>query len=145
MYTTEILDYMIGKFGLDRVDTKDDGTPLYVFAEPFSFLVAEFSIDVITLVAPLDLGNAIDRTVVLHRLLESNLQGCETGAGAICLIDGYGICYRETVDLKDMTLDAFQSRFVDFSLYAYYWLSEGIKTVQDETSAPIMGEGMIRL
>ena len=63
-----------------------------------------------------------------RRLLEANLSGVETGAGAVAPDPvGSGLyALVDTVDVTGLEADDFRLRVVDFMLYVEYWRAEGI-------------------
>lgn len=146
MLARDAIDYLITELGLSAIDTTPEGETEYDFARPFPFTLTEVDAATIAIFAPLDIPDKVARPSVLRRLLEANLQGVETGQGMMCLTEDGTVGYRDVVDLREMTLEQLQLRFVDFSLYFDFWRSEGIRILNEELGpGDPSGEGFLRL
>ena len=146
MLARDAIDYLIAQLGLSALGTTSDGETEYHFAIPFPFVLTEIDAATLAIFAPLEMPADLPKALVLRRLLEANLQGVETGPGAMCLDAGGALGYRDVIDLREMTQDHLQLRFVDFSLYYDFWRSEGLRILQEELGpGDPSGEGFLRL
>ncbi len=146
MLATDVIHYLAGQLDLVGMNLSPEGEQEYQFARPFDFVLTEVDAATVALFAPLDMPDGIEREALLRRLLEANLQGVETGAGALCL-DAFGrLGYRDVLHLGGMTLEAVQLRFVDFVLYYEFWRGQGLGSVAEELrQTGLPGEGFIKL
>ena len=146
MLSSDAIALLSGHFPLSAVDADGEGQVRYHFNRPFRFALTEIDRQTIALFAPLDLPADVAGDEALYRLLEANLQGVETGFGALCRGDGGQIGYRDVVHLGPLRLEAFQLRFVDFSLYHEFWRSEGLpRLIEDLRRDDPSGDGFFRL
>ncbi|MCZ8151897.1 MAG: type III secretion system chaperone [Rhodobacteraceae bacterium] len=146
MLARDAIDYLIAELGLSALGTTNEGETQYRFERPFAFVLTEIDAATIAIFAPLEIPAEVPRPVVLRRLLEANLQGVETGQGSMCLQDDGALGYRDVLDLREMTLEHLQLRFVDFSLYYDFWRSEGLRVLQAELGpGDPAAEGFLRL
>lgn len=145
MRATEVIAYFTERLGAPSPGGTEAGLPEYRFESPFHFTLTVLAPDRIAITAPLPLPDTAHRAEVLERMLEANLQGAETGPGALCLLGTGRICYRDVFDLSGLDLAGLQLRFIDFSLYFEYWRFEGARLLGlargDGTDDP----GMIRV
>lgn len=133
----------------------DPATGVAHYGKPFGFGATVIDAQTLALFVPVPLAQGqvprgLHAEALLRRMLEANLQGVETGKGALCLTAQDVFGYREIMDLREMQLEAFRMRFVDFTLYADYWRSEAGRILADELGISEGGlahpdEGMIRL
>lgn len=146
MLASETIRYLVGQLDLSGMNLSAEGETEYHFATPFPFVLTEVDAATVAIFAPLDLPEGVPRARVLRRMLEANLQGAETGSGAICL-NGFGsLGYRDVLHLEGMTLEAVQLRFVDFVLYYEYWRGQKIAALADELrSGDLPGDGFLKL
>lgn len=146
MLARDAIDYLIAELGLSALGTTTEGETEYRFQRPFPFVLTEIDAATIAIFAPLEIPAEVPRPLVLRRLLEANLQGVETGQGSMCLQDDGALGYRDVLDLREMTLEHLQLRFVDFSLYYDFWRSEGLRVLQAELGpGDPAAEGFLRL
>jgi hypothetical protein len=144
MRATDVISYFVHALGPHKADAEGDPAE-YQFESPFPFTVAVLSPDRIAITAPIPLPSAAQRASTLERLLEANLQGAETGPGALCLIGTGLIAYRDVIDLSGFDLQAIQLRFIDFSLYYEYWRSEGARLLDLDRDMPPDEQDLIRI
>lgn len=146
MLARDAIDYLISELGLSALGTSSEGETEYHLDNPFRLVLTEIDAATLAFFAPLDLPPELPRAQLLRRLLEANLQGVETGQGMMCLNHSDEIGYRDVLDLREMTIEQLQLRFVDFSLYFDFWRSEGIRILNDELGPgdPSV-EGFLRL
>ncbi|MEZ5753397.1 MAG: type III secretion system chaperone [Paracoccaceae bacterium] len=146
MLARDAIDYLISELGLSALGTSPDGETEYHLVNPFRLVLIEIDAGTLAFFAPLDLPADLPRPRLLRRLLEANLQGVETGQGMMCLHHSDEIGYRDVLDLRQMTIEQLQLRFVDFSLYFDFWRSEGVRILQDELGpGDPSAEGFLRL
>lgn len=127
MRAADVIAYFTLTLGTPQSGSTDAGLSEHRFDIPFPFTITVLSPDRIAIVAPLPLPDTAQRAETLERMLEANLQGAETGPGALCLIGTSHLAYRDVVDLSGQDLSAVQLRFIDFSLYYEYWRFEGAR------------------
>lgn len=146
MRTGDVIAFLSGHFPLVAVDTDSDGQVRSHFDRPFRFSLTDIDSQTVALMAPLDLPADFLGQAALNRLLQANLQGIETGYGSLCRAEDGRIGYRDVIDLRDMGLDGFQMRFIDFSLYFEYWRGEGLpRLIEDLRRDDPSGDGFLRL
>lgn len=131
MQLTDAVDILIKAFPLDGVMADTLGNTAYLFSGDFDYAAAEMPDGAIRLSAQLD-GLMVGHNDLARRLLEANLTGVETGAGAMAPDPmGSGLyALVETVRISDLSADAFRQRIVDFMLYVEYWRSEGVASLR---------------
>lgn len=146
MLSNDAIAFLVEHFPMTAVDADSEGQLRYHFERPFRFALTEIDRQTVALFAPLDLPADVARDRALYRLLEANLQGVETGFGALCQTDGGQIGYRDVVDLAALRLEAFQLRFIDFSLYYEFWRGEGLpRLIEDLRRDDPSGDGFFKL
>ncbi len=132
MLARDALSYLVGQLNLTGMNTGPEGEIEYHFDTPFPLVVTEIDATTVAIFAPFDLPAGLRRDGAMRRLLEANLQGAETGPGAICL-DAQGVAgLRDVLHLDGMTLAAVQLRFVDFCLYYEFWRGTGLPMLARE-------------
>lgn len=132
MNSSDAMVVLIEAFTLDCVMMDVQGNLINRFTGDFGFAASELDDGTLRLSAQLS-GFALDNPDLPRRLLEANLSGVETGAGAIAPDPiGNGLyAVVETIDLVGLDADAFRLRVVDFMLFVEYWRSEGVDSVLD--------------
>ncbi|PLL11205.1 hypothetical protein C0V75_18170 [Tabrizicola sp. TH137] len=146
MLARDAISFLIAELGLSTLGTTAEGDAEYLFDMPFPFSLTEIDAHTLAIFAALTLPDDLPQDRLLRRLLEANLQGLETGMGAMCLREDGALGYRDVLDLREMTLEQFQLRFIDVSLYFDFWRSEGIRLLQDELGRDDPpAEGFLRL
>lgn len=143
MRAADVIAYFARTLG-PASDTRNGGAE-QLFDTPFPFTLSVLSPDRIAIFAPLPLPDVAQRAETLERLLEANLQGVETGPGALCMIGAGQIGYRDVIDLTGFDLQALQLRFIDVSLYYEYWRSEGARLLGLDRDGGPDEQGMIRI
>jgi hypothetical protein len=130
MYSTDALVILVDAFPLDGILTDTQGNLAHLFSGDFSFAATETGDHSLRLSAELS-GLTVGAPDIARRMLEANLAGVETGAGAMAPDPvGSGHCALvETLALEDMDADDFRLRFVDFMLFVEYWRGEGVAEV----------------
>jgi hypothetical protein len=131
MHSSDAMVILVGAFPLDGVMADTAGNLAHLFGGDFSFAATEIDESTIRLSAQLG-GLSIDDADLARRLLEANLAGVETGAGAMAPDPvGSGLyALVDTVPLAGFDADDFRLRVVDFMLYVEYWRSEGVAAVR---------------
>lgn len=146
MLSYDVISYLVAELGVTALGTSADGEAEYHFDRPFRFVLTDVDAARIALFAPLDLPETISRDRIYRRLLEANLQGVETGQGCMCLSETGELGYRDVLDLREMSLEQVQLRFVDFSLYFEFWRGEGTRILRDELGQDTLPDpGHLRL
>lgn len=127
MHSSDAMNILINAFPLDGVLADKQGNLANLFGGDFNFAAAELDEGSIRLSAQLD-GLIVGHKDIVRRLLEANLSGVETGAGAVAPDPvGSGLyALVDTVDVTGLGADDFRIRVVDFMLYVEYWRAEGI-------------------
>lgn len=127
MHSTDALIVLVRAFPLDGVLADTQGFLAHMFTGDFEFTAAELDAGTIRLSAQMD-GLSVGAPGLARRLLEANLSGVETGAGAMAPDPvGSGLyALVDTVAIGDMEVEDFRLRVVDFMLYVEYWRAEGI-------------------
>ncbi len=148
MNASDALDILLQTFPIQRAGLSIDGYPEYDFAGDFPFVAAEASETEVRLTMPLPaLSTALaEKPALARRLLSGMVQGAETGAGQIGIHPTLGAALIEVIDCAGLEPTDFQMRFVNFSLYAEYWRSEGERAViNSATASAALPEMMLRL
>lgn len=137
MNASDALDILLQTFPIDRAGLSIDGYPEYDFAGDFPFVAAEAGENHLRLTMPLAAlnGALAEKPGLARRLLSGMVQGAETGAGQIGIHPTLGAALIEVIDCTGLEPTDFQMRFVNFSLYAEYWRTEGERAVIDSASA----------
>ena len=150
MKSFDAMGVLIGAFPLEGMIADDRGHMVHLFSGDFDFAATELDSGVVRLSAQLA-GLSVHDAALARRLLEANLVGVETGAGAMAP-DPVGSGDYALVDHVDVALldaDDFRLRVVDFMLCVEYWRAEGIGTLQAElrreAKAAIRGEETVVL
>ncbi len=127
MHSTDAMIILINAFSLEGVIADKQGNLAHLFGGDFNFASAELDPGTIRFSAQLD-GLFVGHKDIARRLLEANLSGVETGAGAVAPDPvGSGLyALVDTVDVTGLEADDFRLRVVDFMLYVEYWRAEGI-------------------
>lgn len=127
MHSTDAMIILIKAFSLEGVIADTQGDMAHLFGGDFSFAATAVDDSTIRLSAQM-IGLSIADEGVARRLLEANLSGVETGAGAMAPDPvGSGLyALIDTVDITGLDADSFRLRVVDFMLYVEYWRAEGI-------------------
>ena len=133
MHSTDAMIILIKAFSLEGVIADTRGDMAHLFGGDFSFAATAIDDATIRLSAQMS-GLFVGHKALARRLLESNLSGVETGAGAMAPDPvGSGLyALVETVDITNLDADDFRLRVVDFMLYVEYWRAEGISTLRAE-------------
>jgi Tir chaperone protein (CesT) family len=131
MNSSDAMVILVGAFPLDGVMADTQGNLAHLFGGDFPFAATDIDDSTLRLSAQLD-GLSIDTADLARRLLEANLTGVETGAGAMAPDPvGSGLyALVDTVPLAGFDADYFRLRVVDFMLYVEYWRSEGVAAVR---------------
>lgn len=131
MQSSDAMRILVGSFTVDGVICDDKGNLVHLFNGDFEFAAAEIDDASICLSAQMS-GLAIGDPYLARRLLEANLSGVETGAGAMAPDPvGSGLyALVEMVHLGPLNADDFRLRVVDFMLYVEYWRAEGIPALR---------------
>lgn len=145
MRASDVIRYLAQTLGHPHADGAEGDGAEHHFDRPFPFVLTVLSPDRIAICAALPLPDADHRAETLERLLEANLQGAETGPGALCLIGTGRIGYRDVIDLTGFDLQALQLRFIDYSLYYEYWRSEGARLLGLDRNDRPDEQDMIRI
>lgn len=146
MQARDAIAFLAGHFSLCAVDVGAEGEMRYHFERPFRFVMTEIDAMTIALFAAFDLPADLPADGLLRRMLEANLQGVETGAGSMCRDESGRIGYRDVIDLRAMPIEAFQMRFIDFSLYFEFWRGEGLpRLIEDLRRDDTPGDGFLKL
>ena len=148
MNASDALDILLQTFPIVREGLSLDGSPEYDFAGDFPFVAAEVGDNHVRLTVPLpDLHRALQSNPALaRRLLSGMVQGAETGAGQIGVHPTLGTALIEVIDCRLLDRSDFQLRFVNFSLYAEYWRTDGESAVVNHPRDDWSGsEPMLRL
>lgn len=130
MHSSDAIIILVQAFPLDGILVDVQGNLVNLFAGDFSFAAAETGDHSLRLSAELG-GLAVADAAIARRLLEANLAGVETGAGAMAPdpVGSGNYALVETIALQDMDADDLRLRFVDFMLFVEYWRSDGISDV----------------
>lgn len=133
MHSTDAMIILINAFSLEGVIADTQGNLANIFGGDFNFAAAELDPDTIRFSAQLD-GLSVGHKDVARRMLEANLSGVETGAGAMAPDPvGSGLyALVEVVPVASLSPDDFRKRVVDFMLYVEYWRAEGISNLLAE-------------
>lgn len=125
MTSQDAISHFLAHFSLIRAGADAAGNLEYDFDSPFHFVATELSDDLLQLAAPLPEIDALRSAGVDRLLLESGLQGASTGAGQIGLHPVLGLSLVEVIDCSQIGIDDLELRFVEFSLFAETWRTEG--------------------
>ena len=141
MFATDAIAELTTHFRLDRVGMDAEGNTDYDFASGFAFTATELDDTRLRLIAVLPGLDGRLPAGVKRRLLESSINGAETGAGQIGRHPTLGIALIEVVDCGPLTVEEFRLRMVDFMLHAEYWRSDGVDRLLAET-APLPADAV---
>jgi hypothetical protein len=131
MHSTDALVILIDAFPLDGVLTDTEGNLVHLFGGDFSFAATETGPDSLRLSAELS-GLPLSEADLARRLLEANLAGVETGAGAMAPdpVGSGHYALVESMALDGTDADDLRLRFVDFMLFVEYWRTDGVAALQ---------------